>query len=743
MAYQANNNPNDGLNRVANNLNQLVQQLRVNLAQPQNEIHLISYPDFYGGEQDPVTWMEEVEQVFEANRVPDARKIPIIVPYLKGSAATWWDDQMAQLQNFKPVFLEQFRTVTLEGKWFSQLTQRKKVIAGGNQFPEAAKAYIFLNGLRPELSTAVSPFMPNTLFEAYTRAKAFEHAHTQSSYGYNMNMNPVSSNAEQILQLTEAIKTMSEQLNQRKPRNYKNNNNNGNKSQIICFNPNQQELLQNMLALMNQINQNIGSNNTGNSNHTGNNTSSGNNNQNENETFVHIPEQDVHIFTAERRGSQSITVERKKSKRTTTRKRNVEDELPAIASLVTPYSIVSDLQNKPANITFGQLLKEVPTMRQELSKSLTKKRTIRRKSKMNVNIGAFQGSTALYCTATVYGTKIPLIIDSGSSGSVVTMQLLKKLKVTPERSSTIKMINVHGESKRALSEISNFPFNIGDVEIPVDVVVTDANSYQALVGNDWLSKGLLNQLFAFNEWDNSDQLLNSMENDSTSSLNEATTHVEDQLFNSMENQIISSLDETVIHIEDQLTSSMDSQTTSSKELLIDEDQIEYSFDLLENQLDQTIDEDKEPPECLYNLVENYLSMYFDEIENYEVHNVQLENISTIISGSYSSSLKGEEYSRTNHKGIPNEGSIILSTNPNTLPLRLDQRKENYNDNYQGSYTIGHQIPIYQYFYNELINDELDEFWIKAYLNRIFNAGIQTFEGWIFKGNIYNNEIILL
>ncbi|CAG8703864.1 9793_t:CDS:2, partial [Acaulospora morrowiae] len=480
--------------------------------------------------------------------------------------------------------------------------------------------------------------------------------------------------------------------------------------------------------LMNQINQNIGSNNTGNSNNIGNNNSSGNNNQNERETFVHIPEQDEG-------GSQNIPVERKKSKRTTTRKRNVDDELPAIASLVTPYSIVSDLQNKPANITFGQLLKEIPTMRQELSKSLTKKRTVRRKSKMNVNIGAFQGSTALYCTATVYGTKIPLIIDSGSSGSVVTMQLLKKLRVTPERSSTIKMINVHGESKRALGEISNFPFNVGGVEVPVDVVVTDANSYQALE--------LLNQLFAYNEWDDSSQLLNSMENDSMSSLNEATIHIEDQLSNSMENQIIPSLDETVIHIEDQLTSSMDSQTTSSKELLIDEDQIEYSSDLLENQLDQTIDEDKEPPECFYNSVENYLSMYFDEIENYEVHDVQLENISTIISGSYNSSLKGEEYSRTNHKGITNEGSIVLSTNPNTFPLRLDQQEENYNDNYQGSYTIGHQIPIYQYFYNELINDKLDEFWIKACLNRIFNTGIQTFEGWIFKGNIYDNEIILL
>ncbi|CAG8767090.1 13522_t:CDS:1, partial [Acaulospora morrowiae] len=268
-----NQNPNIGLNNVANNLNQLVQQLMANANQPPSELHLVSYPDFYGGEQDPITWMEEVEQAFEANRVPDARKIPIIVPHLKGSAATWWinrrvqnpavnrwDDPMAQPLSFKSNFLRQFRTVSLEGKWFSQLTQRKqgptetveqfyliiedlfrKVITGGNYFPEVAKAHIFLNGLRPELNRAVTPFMPNTLYEAYTRAKAFEYSYLQNPYGNDINSQ---STSNQILtQLTEAVNNMSEQLKPRKPRNFKNNNynnnNNGNKPQIICFKCNQ------------------------------------------------------------------------------------------------------------------------------------------------------------------------------------------------------------------------------------------------------------------------------------------------------------------------------------------------------------------------------------------------------------------------------------------------------------------------------------------------------------------------
>lgn len=46
-----------------------------------------------------------------------------------------------------------------------------------------------------------------------------------------------------------------------------------------------------------------------------------------------------------------------------------------------------------------------------------------------------------------------------------------------ERPSTINIVNVHSESKQALKEISYFIFPIGGVEIPIDVVVTDANPY--------------------------------------------------------------------------------------------------------------------------------------------------------------------------------------------------------------------------------------------------------------------------
>ncbi|CAG8757391.1 6824_t:CDS:2 [Rhizophagus irregularis] len=50
------------------------------------------------------------------------------------------------------------------------------------------------------------------------------------------------------------------------------------------------------------------------------------------------------------------------------------------------------------------------------------------------------------------------------------------------------MINVNGERKRPLGEVLNFPITIQDITVPINVVVTEAESYAAIVGNDWLSK---------------------------------------------------------------------------------------------------------------------------------------------------------------------------------------------------------------------------------------------------------------
>ncbi|CAG8598244.1 10377_t:CDS:2 [Diversispora eburnea] len=57
-----------------------------------------------------------------------------------------------------------------------------------------------------------------------------------------------------------------------------------------------------------------------------------------------------------------------------------------------------------------------------------------------------------------------------------------------ERPFTISIISIHDESKRAVGEIFNFLFEVGGCQIPIDVIVTDAQTYQVIIRNDWFSK---------------------------------------------------------------------------------------------------------------------------------------------------------------------------------------------------------------------------------------------------------------
>jgi hypothetical protein len=39
-----------------------------------------------------------------------------------------------------------------------------------------------------------------------------------------------------------------------------------------------------------------------------------------------------------------------------------------------------------------------------------------------------------------------------------------------------------------MGEVLNFPIAVQGIEVPIDVVVTEAETYSVIVGNDWLRK---------------------------------------------------------------------------------------------------------------------------------------------------------------------------------------------------------------------------------------------------------------
>ena len=50
------------------------------------------------------------------------------------------------------------------------------------------------------------------------------------------------------------------------------------------------------------------------------------------------------------------------------------------------------------------------------------------------------------------------------------------------------MINVNGERRKPIGMVTNIPLRIMRKIISFDVIVTETNSYDAIVGNNWLKK---------------------------------------------------------------------------------------------------------------------------------------------------------------------------------------------------------------------------------------------------------------
>ncbi|KAG9291954.1 hypothetical protein G9A89_004892 [Geosiphon pyriformis] len=106
----------------------------------------------------------------------------------------------------------------------------------------------------------------------------------------------------------------------------------------------------------------------------------------------------------------------------------------------------------------------------------------------NVAVNEQKAITVMYTEAEVERKPICLILDSGSTGSIVTHQLMQQLKKNIDRPAQTIIVTADSIKKTPVGEIDNFPFTLNGITIPTEILVMDAPQYQALVRNDWLQK---------------------------------------------------------------------------------------------------------------------------------------------------------------------------------------------------------------------------------------------------------------
>ncbi|CAB4443311.1 unnamed protein product [Rhizophagus irregularis] len=188
---------------------------------PRREGRVADLPQFYGGNQDPVAWLEDFTRACNANGIQNARKLEVVPAYLRGAASTWWNSNQA-LNNVEiwTTELEQRRQQPGEDvNTYAAALQElyRRVETNAFAYPEAIKARKFVNGLLPDLYVTVKPHNDQTWNGAVDRAKAYELTHQDQSAvsAYITKFAPVGTSAnDQSDELCKAIQELTKHIQQ-------------------------------------------------------------------------------------------------------------------------------------------------------------------------------------------------------------------------------------------------------------------------------------------------------------------------------------------------------------------------------------------------------------------------------------------------------------------------------------------------------------------------------------------------
>ena len=79
------------------------------------------------------------------------------------------------------------------------------------------------------------------------------------------------------------------------------------------------------------------------------------------------------------------------------------------------------------------------------------------------------------------------IVDTGASDTVLSHSVVRRLGIMNNLvPSQISFLTAAGKTEKPMGMLTNLPITIGSLTLPIDCMVTRANNYNILIGNDWL-----------------------------------------------------------------------------------------------------------------------------------------------------------------------------------------------------------------------------------------------------------------
>src|SRR6266545_7797031 len=99
-----------------------------------------------------------------------------------------------------------------------------------------------------------------------------------------------------------------------------------------------------------------------------------------------------------------------------------------------------------------------------------------------------QGESAVRTTIRVKGHSVKAIIDSGASVSIITLPIVKQLRLQMSPADGSSIVAVDQAKKKVISFVRGAPLAIADARVLVDLMIIDASRAALLVDINWLRR---------------------------------------------------------------------------------------------------------------------------------------------------------------------------------------------------------------------------------------------------------------
>ncbi|CAG8796514.1 35709_t:CDS:2, partial [Gigaspora margarita] len=172
------------MNQLLQSMNNLVLAIGNTAPNSPRKFKVVNFLTFSGGDQDPLTWLDEFDEAYVANHISKVRRFDILPSYLKGPAYTWWRN-IAYTRSYLNRESNNNEEISELRKAISEMARNMKTLV---QRQNKNKTATISSASNLPLITPTSPRLLQSgilCFQYGRRNHIARNCRTQRSFGYN------------------------------------------------------------------------------------------------------------------------------------------------------------------------------------------------------------------------------------------------------------------------------------------------------------------------------------------------------------------------------------------------------------------------------------------------------------------------------------------------------------------------------------------------------------------------------